>query len=319
MRAVRLVPVCVFFLIEAALAQDWQGKARMNGRVVDQAGKAIEGVAIKLVHLPSNAGTQATSNNRGQWEVRNIAQGPWLLEFSKPGFDTAQVRVDVGGDPENPNPRVDIKLLPEGTNPVVAIQAADEKGRILIEQQKWPEARAIYEELLRKYPNYPQIFRVHALIAQTYDREGNYDKAAEALKAFLDADPGNVQAKELYGTELAQAGRGEDAWRVLEGLDPAASKDAIRDAGVALLRQKKAAQSMRFFDLLVEKVPSDALAVYYRGFAAWQMVLDSPSKPDTPENKALLDKARADLKRFLTLSPGTKEAANATRILELIK
>jgi tetratricopeptide (TPR) repeat protein len=314
MRALRLFLVCSLLAAGVASAQVWRGEAMMGGKVTDKAGKGIAGVKVTLTFVDAKLGTETTTNNRGQWRVEGIADGRWLLEFSKDGFDPMQVPVEVGGQVKNPN--VEIKLAPAGSDPNISLGAEDAKGRELMSQQKWAEARAVYEELLKKYP---QVFRIHAALAQTYHRESQFGKAADELKLYLDGDPKNVQIKMLYGVELVDAGRIDEGWQVMSGVDPAQLKDAsqFKDAGFSLLRQKKPAEAIRFFNLVTERYPDDATAYYYRGFAEWQIA--SAGAPDAPEAKSNFEKAKADLTKFIGIAPEAPEAATAKKILEVIK
>ena len=306
MRALRLLLVCSLLAAGVAWAQVWRGEAMIGGKVTDNAGKGIAGVKVTLTLVDAKLGTETTTNNRGQWRVEGVAEGKWLLEFSKDGFDPMQVPVEVGGKVKNPN--VEIKL---------AQSAIDARGRELMGQQKWAEARAFYEELLTKYP---KEFRIHSALAQTYHRENQFSKAADELKLYLDADSQNLQMKMLYGVELVDAARVEEGWQVLSGVDPVQMKDPtpLKDAGFSLLRQKKPAEAIRFFDLITQRYPDDAAAYYYRGFAAWQMG-SAASAPDAPEAKANFEKAKADLTKFLELAPTAQEAETAKKILEIIK
>lgn len=314
-RTVRFLLVCSLLAAGVAWAQDWRGKATMGGKVTDQAGKPVEGAKVTLTLGEAKVGTEATTNSKGEWKVEGVANGNWMLEFSKDGFDPRQLPVEVGGKLKNPN--VQIKLAPAGSDPNIALAAADAKGRELMGQQKWAEARAVYQDLLVKYP---QVFRIHTAIAQTYHRENQFGKAADELKLYLDGDPQNIQMQTLYGAELVDAGRIEEGWQVLSGIDPTQMKDPspLKDAGYSLLRQKKPAEAIRFFDLIAQRYPDDATAYYYRGFAEWQLA-SAASAADAPETKAHFEKAKADLTKFLGLAPTAAEAATAKKLLDLIK
>src|SRR5512140_3272918 len=99
----------------AAAGTDWKGKSKMSGKVIDEAGKIVPGVTVKLVFLPANAGpADVVTNAKGEWGVANIAEGMWSLEFWKDGLDPRQVPVQVGGKIKEPN--IELKMTKEGTD-----------------------------------------------------------------------------------------------------------------------------------------------------------------------------------------------------------
>ncbi len=94
MRKLRVLVVIVGLLAgsTAALAQI-KGIGRLNGKVVDGGGRAIEGVSVKL-----RQGTdvlETTTDGRGEWVLAGVARGSWMLAFEKDGYETKVVRVVV--------------------------------------------------------------------------------------------------------------------------------------------------------------------------------------------------------------------------------
>src|SRR5688572_21090432 len=87
---------CVMFLgAEPVCAQEWKGLGRVAGKVVDEAGKPVEGVIVKAV-LPAsqNRGpADSKTNNKGDWAVGGIARGLWALDFVKDGYQTMSISV----------------------------------------------------------------------------------------------------------------------------------------------------------------------------------------------------------------------------------
>jgi Tfp pilus assembly protein PilF len=314
-RTSRFLLLYSLLVVGAASAQDWRGTATMSGKVTDQAGKPVEGGLVRLIFVESKAGTEVTTTNKGQWEVKGIANGNWVVQITKDGFDPTEFPVEVGGKIKNP--RIESKLWPAGSDPNIALTTGDKKARELIAQQKFAEARAIYEDLFAKYP---KVFQLHVSIAQTYDKQNQFEQAADQLKKYLENDPQNTQIRGFLGVELASAGRADEAFEVLTSIQPAQMKDAadLKDCGFTLLRQKKPADAVKFFELAVTRFPDDAAGYYYRGISELQLVDPAPTA-DAAEKKVHLDKARADLSKFITMAPDAAEAATAKKVLEQIK
>ena len=70
-----------------------KGMGRLNGKVTDDGGAAVDGVAIKL-----RQGTdviEAKTDPKGEWVLAGVARGNWIITFEKDGFPTKVVKVLV--------------------------------------------------------------------------------------------------------------------------------------------------------------------------------------------------------------------------------
>ncbi len=315
-RIIRIAFMAFLMCAAAAMAQEaWQGKGKAGGRVVDQAGKPIEGVAIKLVNLGVKAGPEFTSTKKGEWKTDKLAYGLWYVEFTKAGLDPLriQIQVDEGSKTQN----LETKMTPEGTDPNFAVWTGAEKCRALNEAGKYAESRAIYLDLLAKYP---QVSALHKLIAVTWHMEKNFVKAADELETYAKLEPTDNDAKLYLGKELIAANRIEDAWKLYNAIDPTAFKEPIdlEDPGFDLLRAKQPLEALKYFDLVVIRYPLEPTGWYYRGFAGWHAMLTF-AKADDPARLAVRAQARADIEKFLEMAPNAKEVETAKAILAELK
>jgi hypothetical protein len=153
--------LAVALVAPAARAQAWRGMGRLAGTVTDDQGKPLEGVTITF-DLPGSGGTHAKTDKKGEWALGGIARGAWHLDFEKPGSDTVRITVSVEELSRVPPIRTSLKASAPDPNDV--IQAELLKGAGLLNEKKFPEARAIYEGILAKYP---QAYQVEPLIART--------------------------------------------------------------------------------------------------------------------------------------------------------
>jgi tetratricopeptide (TPR) repeat protein len=316
MRTLRVLIVCVLMAAGTAFAQDWKGKATLSGKVTDPAGKAISGATVTLTFTPLKAGTKTKTNGQGDWQVKNVANGVWDVRIEKDGFTPKEFEVEVGGEMKNPH--VDVRMSPAASAAANAeLDEGDKKARALIGENKFAEARAIYEALLAKYP---QAVKIHTMIASTYDGEGNYAKAAESLKQYLDTDRNNMQLWGFYAVFNAKAGNADEALRVLTAEPPGVMKESVdlQECGFALLREKKPVDAVKFFDEAVKRFPNEAGNYFYRGLSEAQIGAQV-EKPGSAESKAQIEKAKADLNKFLEMAPNAPEADQAKKILESVK
>jgi tetratricopeptide (TPR) repeat protein len=315
-RTFRIAVIGLMLCVSAAFAQEaWQGKGKMGGKALDQAGKPVEGVKVKLVNLTVKAGPEFTTTKKGEWKTDNLADGMWYVEYYKDGFDPLRRQVEVGEKFKTQN--LEVRLTPEGTDPNLAVFLGAEKVKQLTDAQKFAEARAVYEQLLVKYP---KVYQLHKVIAVTYHMEKNFAKAADELQAYVTLVPTDFDAKLYYGKELIAADRLAEAWQVYSTIDPAQIKDFLdlEDPGFDLLRAKHPIEALKYFDLVVTRYPQEPTGFYYRGFAGWHSML-TIAKTDDPARLAYRDKARADIEKFLEMAPAAKEVATAKQILVELK
>jgi Flp pilus assembly protein TadD len=161
-------------------------------------------------------------------------------------------------------------------------------------------ATGAYEALVAKYP---EAYQLHPLIARTYSAEDNHDKAIEHLKMALERQPENVEWKLLLGSELAMAGKAEEAKTVLASIDESKVKDATPylNIGITLYNANKTKEAQVYFDKAISLFPKEGDGYYYRGLTHLQLGNN--------------DAAKADLTKFLD----APEAEMAKKILAQLK
>jgi len=292
----------------AAAAPGWQGKGKMGGKVVDEAGKPVPGVKIKSVFVPANAGPELVTNAKGEWRLENIADGMWSLQYWKDGLDPRMIPVQVGGKIKEPI--IEVKMTKEGTDPSFAVPYGNDQARVLLEQKKIAEAKAIYTKLLATYPKYD---RLHLALSQCLDMEGKFAEAAAELQLYVTANPADVRIKTFLGTEYIKAQKYAEAWQAYSAIDLAQITDPLdlNEPGFMLLRASKSDEAYKYFNLTVTRFPQEATAYYYRGVASRHMagIID---KTKTADIRAQLMASQADMTKFLEMAEPTAATADAT-------
>jgi predicted Zn-dependent protease len=307
MKKLMLAVVLMLVVPGLALAQEWRGQGRIAGKIMDEAGVALEGVVIKAT-LPSSEnrgpGPQK-SNAKGDWSIGGISGGSWVVEFSKDGYKTRTMTVPVS----------EVNRLPPGTivleKVVVVVDPNDViRDRLtvaagLMTAQKYAEARAIYEALSKEYPTVKQF---KPLMARAFHGEGNTTRAIELLKEVVADEPELVEVKVLLGTLQIGAGQMAEGQATLDSIDAARVTDptVFVNIGISLMNDKKPADAITWLTKGVTTFPKDASAYYYRGIA--QLSLGNTAE------------AKADLEKFVSIAPAdASELATAKKILETIK
>lgn len=303
----------VFFCGSIVWAQDWKGKARIDGRVLNERGQPVEKATVQLRQAGSNTGPDVFTNSKGRWAYMGLAGGEWNIDVSAPGYLTKKRSLrlsDVYRLPPlemqlEPAPQAAPQPAPEVPKDASAeIIAALERGNLLLEQKNYAEARAEYERALAAVPDNPIILRG---IARTYYGENRLDEAIATLKKAVEKDPNDTEAILLLASLHLEKGNLEEGKAILLKLPPEVVKDPgiYVNAGILLLNKKKPQDAWEQFDKAVSLKPDDAEAYFYRGLAGVQL-----------KKKA---EARADLQKYLQVAPGGPQAADAKELLKSLR
>ena len=293
-----LLFLVVFMSASLAAAQGWRGMGRVSGKVTDEQGKPLAGVIVRL-NLPGAGGTETKTNTKGEWALAGIARGDWQVDFELAGYEIKRITVSILELQRIPPVEVTLK---QDINEIIRLAMIE--GGELMNQQKYVEARAVYEKLLAKYP---EAYRVEPYIARSYYAEKNYEEAVKHLRIAVEKDPADQENKLRLGNILMDMGRVEEGRQVIASVDDTAVKDpAIYvNVGISLLNQNKANEALPYFEKAIVRFPSRGEAYYYRALVRLQ-------KGDTEGTKA-------DLTKFLELAPDAPEAPAARKALEQLK
>ena len=141
------------------------------------------------------------------------------MDFSKEGFETRRVTVDV--EQLNPKPPMDIMMK----------KAAPDANQIVAEQMKKAAGLVNGEEVRRGAGNLrrpagevPAGVPDRTSVARAYHAEGAdrpTTKEIEHLKRYIEKDPNNVEVKLLTGAEMIQMGNPEEGKAMLASVDDA--------------------------------------------------------------------------------------------------
>lgn len=306
MRRVRTSAVLALLAVALAAgtlaAQDWRGTGRLAGKVIDDSGQPVEGVTVKARRIGSEGGTEVKTNKKGEWVLAGINGGQWQLDLEKPGYAPSHFEASVLE--HGSNPPVSTTLKKAAPDPNLQISAALERAADLIRQQKFAEARAIYEDLLTKNPS---AYQLEPYIAKTYYAEHQLEPAIQHLRNALAKEPNNLEVKLLLATVLAEKGDTDESRGLVASIDESKITDpaTLLNVGIGLMNGKKPEEALTWFDKTVTRFPQYPDAYYYRGITELQLGKD--------------EAAKADLKKFLELAPNAPEAATARGILSQLK
>ena len=298
----------VLLIAPTVSAQEWRGMGRVGGKVVDEeTGKPLDGVEVKaMLATAQNRGPQSKSNGKGDWAIGGVASGNWAIDFSKDGYETRSITVQISESGRIPPMEIKMKKkAPPVVDANAVVNAELVKAASLMDGKKYAEARAIYTELAAKYPEVKQF---RPLIARSYYSEGNKEAAAGELRKAIDQDPDNVALKLLLGTTLLEMGKSEESRALLASVDESKISDptVFINIGIGLINDKKHAEAVPWFDKAIARFPQHADGYYSRG-------ISHLTRGKTAE-------AKADLSKYVSIAPpDAPELATAKQILATIK
>jgi tetratricopeptide (TPR) repeat protein len=300
----------------AASAQDWTGNGRMSGRVVDEQNKPLDGVRVFATLGDFKNVADATTDRRGDWSLDGLAEGSWQLTFEKEKYEPAQATAEIDETGVSLSVRTKMKAA---FDPNAFIQAELKKAQGLLAQKKYADARAVFQGILAKVPAPELTGPMQFNLAQTYYGEGNLDKTIECLKASLAAAPANVQAKLMLANVLVSKPSFDEASQVLGSIDDASITEPqiYLNFAVAYVKAKKLEGALPYLDKAIARFPQSPLVYYYRGTTLIE-ILNTKRDPNDPARADLTAKIKADLEKFLQISPTGPEAGQVRKLLAQI-
>jgi tetratricopeptide (TPR) repeat protein len=286
-------------LADDGLAQS-KGNLRLTGKVLDAAGKPVAEAQVRAAKK-GEAQPQvfsAKTNDKGEYTINNLAPGEWVIEAAKETVGVKEVSAMLVEGTRTTT--VDITIAKPTPKPDA--NAEHQRALQLAQSGKIPEARQVYEELMKVYP---ELHQLHAMMGNLYAAEGNTAKALEHLDIALAKEPANVDWLVLKADVMMEAKDQAGAEKILSSIDITKVKEARAFINLAInqINGGKAAEAVDLLTRLQAQFPSDASILYYRGRA---YVADKK-----------LAEAKADFEKFVaTAPPGSPQLADAQKLLE---
>jgi tetratricopeptide (TPR) repeat protein len=290
-----------------ALAQDWRGAGRMEGRVLDADGKPLPGVTVKLNLPERGGGTTVKTDKKGHWAVGAITSGAWEVDFEAPGYTVKKINVNLPSEASRLAP-IEVKLdKAVAAGPPPEVRAALEKGDAAFKEGRFGEARAEYEKLAALGLGPEVGATLNRQIAYTYSREGNYAKAVEYLEKVIESDPTNTSLKLIAAQEALRGGMLDKGLAMLKGVDDSSIKEpeVFYNIAALLLNAQKAEEAVAYLTKAVTVDPAYVDGYFQRGLA--YLGLQKYAE------------AKADFNKVIELAPTGPQADTAKKALAQIK
>lgn len=286
-------------------AQDWKGRGRISGRVLDAEGKPVAGATVKLDLPERGGGTTVTTGKDGKWALGGIASGTWHVDVEAEGYAPMAGQVNLPSEAARLSP-LEIRLekaQPKG--PSAEVVAALDTAESLFKDGRYTEARSEFERLLGDLPEH--AVTIHQRIGLCYIQEKNYPKALESLGHVLEAQPENQQIRAIAAQAALEGGMTDKGRELLASLDESTiqSPDVFFNMGVNFLNAGAQDDAIAYFGKAIALDASHVDAYYRRA-------LGYLGQGKTAE-------ARADFQKVVELQPGGEMATMSQKALDQIK
>lgn len=286
-----------------------QSQARLQGTVLDETGKPVEGVKVTITtEALASYHQEAETNAKGAFTIALLdATKTYRYKFEKAGYAPYEEEIKIG---IGQNERRTFKLLSAaaaaaqglgGTDPAVE---AFNAGAEAFNQGDTATAITKMEEALRLNP---ELVAAHAGLAQIHLQAGRPAESAAAAERAIAIDPANVKALRIAVEAWGQVGDSAKAAAAAEALaaaDPAAASGTSFNRGVELYNGGQTAEAIPEFERALAADPANAKAHYMLG-------LCYSGTGDAVKSKQHLEK-------FLELAPGDPDAELAKEMLKYL-
>ena len=317
MRCFAAALIILMTLLAALPAQENMGRGRISGQVVDESGAAVPAAKVVVQSLQGTARLEGTTDKKGHFAVAGMGSGPWRITVTKEGYVSAYTDMQVSQLKTNPPLALTMQKVAgaQGLRTEEESRSLLDQGNALLEEGKFDEALAAFEQFLAKYP---EIYAARLNVATAYLKKGDLDRAESEFRGVL------AKVVEVHG-EAAK--------------DKTTSLRALSGLGELALKRGDFTAAQKSFREALEISPEDAAAAYNVGeiFFSNQKVdeaipffeLAGRIRKDWPKpyhrlglvylNKGDLDKALENLRKFVELDPQNPEAANVKAIIAAVE
>ncbi|MEM6797810.1 MAG: carboxypeptidase-like regulatory domain-containing protein, partial [Acidobacteriota bacterium] len=139
-----------------ASAQEWKGRGRAQGKVVDTRGEPVGGATVQLLYRgqEENGPDSFKTKKNGRWAYMGLSTAKFLVRVEAEGYVETEGEIEVNEYATDKPVEITLRTLEEGPEaPPAGSEGAqlsarvDEANQLMI-QQKYGEARAVFEEVL---------------------------------------------------------------------------------------------------------------------------------------------------------------------------
>jgi len=303
MKKAALIGACIVLLAGSLCAQDWKGKGRFSGLVLDETNMPIEGVKIKLFHVESNGGFEVVTTKDGKFTAPWLRKGTWNIDCEKIGFEVKKLSNQITEIAKNPDIKV---ILKKSSAPIVSEDIKKDlmAANALFDQKNYQGALDGYILILQKSPS---AYIINKNIGNCYFAMEQYEKAEEAYLKILAQDAANADAVVQIGNTYANRNQTDKALEWYNKIEIEKIKDSIvlLNIGINYGNLGKSEEALKYFKQAILIAPNDLDVIYQLGLTYVKL-------GNTPE-------AIATFESYLKLDSESERAGQVKGFLEYLK
>lgn len=230
-----VITILSVLLVNSLSAQSGRGKGRINGRVLDESGKAIPNAKILLLYEDKIIKIETTSDKSGKWAALGLGTGKYRIKASAKGYIPTQTLVFVRQLSRN---EPVIFKLKQADRPVASEELMKflDQGNKYFDEKKYDEAIPSFQKLLDEHP---ELYKVKYKIADCYREKKDFDKALQIYEEVI------VTAKEKKDINTAA--------------------EAMGTIGGMYLNKKDLKKAQLYFQQSIEMNPKNEILAYNVG------------------------------------------------------
>jgi tetratricopeptide (TPR) repeat protein len=295
-----LAALTVAVTLSADVFAQSKGNLKITGKVLDAAGQPVADAQVRAAKK-GEAQPQvlsAKTNDKGEYTINNVAAGEWVLEAAKEGVGVIEVSATL----TDANKTTTLDITIKKAEPKPDANAEHQRALKLAQSGKIAEARQVYEDLIKVYP---ELHQLHAMMGNLYAAEGNTAKALEHLDLALAKEPANVDWLVLKADVLMETKDQAGAEKILAGIDLTQVKEprAFINMAINQINGGKHAEAIELLTKLQAQFPQDSSILYYRARA----YIAATKLPE----------AKADLEKYVASAPPAgPQLEDAKKLLE---
>ncbi len=264
MKKIVFLPLILVFLgFSLVYSQGYRGKGRVKGLVTDQDGNPIEEVTVKLYCVKGASGFEVTTDKEGIWRANYIRNGPYDIDFEKPGYVPKKINVNINEFGKNPDIEVTLIKL-EGVSMADELRDELKRGNDLFDQEKYEEAIQAYQTILEKAPETTVLYRN---IGNCYFQMEKYELAEEFYLKVLEKEADDTESILGIGNTYANRGQNEKAleWYNKIEFDKISDPLVLYNIGSNFYTQGEHQEALKFYRKAVELKDDFQDALYQLG------------------------------------------------------
>jgi len=301
-RSIWILGLIILFSV-SSFSQDYMGKARTQGIVLDEEGNPIEGVRVKLTWVKTNSSLEKITDSKGEWKASWIRGGDWNIDFEKMGYVPKNISTNFTEVAKNPTITITLVKAEEVFISDVLKEDFD-KGITLYEEAKYAEAVEVFKGILEGYPD---AYMMNMSIGDCYFQMEDYDQAEVYYLKHLESEPDNSDVIIAIGNCYGNRGDNETALEWYKKIDMDDIKDPVvlYNIGVFFYNSSQFNDAMLSFKKALE-IKEDLLdALYQLGLA--HLALGNR------------DGALAEFEKYLTFDRDSEKADQVRGFIEYLK